>query len=339
MSDTTMAEVAEATPTNRRNTRRARSMMARVEPYALLGLLALLLIFFSVLPASSGTFPTAANLAFLTGNQAITMLLAVALVVPLVSGHFDFSVGAVAAATSVLAASLMSSLGWPVALAIAGALLGGMAIGAVNGFLVARFGMNSFVSTLGMATLLGGLIQLRTGGRPIIAGISPGLTRFGSSTWFGIPRIVYVVLLVVVLVWYLLAHTPYGRSLYAIGSNVRAAQLVGLPIRQYTHLAFITSSTLSAVAGVVLTARTGGATADPGMTLLFPALAAVFLGATAVQPGRFNVWGTVIGVVFVSVSVSGLTLAGADAWVNPVFNGVALLVAVAVSSLLARRRS
>jgi ribose transport system permease protein len=339
MSDTAIAEVIDTAPAATSGTRRTTPLLARLEAYALLGLLVLLLAFFSVLPASSNTFPTADNLAFLTGNQAITMLLAVALVVPLVSGHFDFSVGAVAAATSVLAASLMSSLGWPAALAIAGALVGGAAIGAVNGFLVSRLGMNSFVSTLGMATLLGGLIQLRTGGRPIISGISVGLTQFGSLKWFGIPRIVYVVLVVVVLVWYLLAHTPYGRSLYAIGSNVRAAQLVGLPVRRYTHLAFITSSTLSAVAGVVLTARSGGATADPGMTLLFPALAAVFLGATAVQPGRFNVWGTVIGVAFVSVSVSGLTLAGADAWVNPVFNGVALLVAVAVSSLLVRRRT
>ncbi|MDY7103044.1 MAG: ABC transporter permease [Actinomycetota bacterium] len=339
MSDTITPDVAEeeATPGPGAG-RSADRLVVRLEPYALPGLLGLLLLFFSVLPASADTFPTAANLSFLTGNQAITMLLAVALVVPLVSGHFDFSVGAVAASTSVLAASLMSSFDAPLVLAVAAAVAGGVAIGTVNGVLVARFGMNSFVSTLGVATLLGGLIQLRTGGRPIISGISGTLIRFGSDTWLGVPRIVYVVLVVVTAVWYLLAHTPFGRSLYAIGSNPRAARLVGLPLQRYTLLAFVTSSTLAAVAGVALTARTGGATADPGLTLLFPALAAAFLGATAIQPGRFNVWGTVIGVVFVSVSVSGLTLAGADAWVNPVFNGAALLIAVGLSSFLARRR-
>lgn len=314
-------------------------VITRLEPYALLGLLILIFIFFSVLPASADTFPTTNNLAFLAGNQTITMLLAVAVVVPLVAGHFDFSVGAIAASTSVVAATAMSSWGAGIVVAVLVSIAAGLLIGLVNGVFVAQLGMNSFVSTLGVATLLGGLIQLRTSGRPIITGISPGLIRFGSSRWLGVPKVMFLGAIVVMIAWYVLNHTPYGRALYAIGSNVRAAQLVGLPIRRYTLLAFVGSAALASVAGVVLTARTGGALADPGTSMLFPALAAAFLGATAVQRGRFNVAGTVIGVAFVSISVSGLTLAGADAWVNPVFNGIALLVAVAVSTLLARRQT
>jgi ribose transport system permease protein len=142
----------------------------------------------------------------------------------------------------------------------------------------------------------------------------------------------------VLAAWYVLAQTPYGRCLYAIGSNPRAARLVGIPVRRYVLLAFAAAGALAGLAGVLQTARTGGATADPGTSLLFPALAAAFLGATAIRPGQFNVVGTVIGVLFVAVSVSGLTLAGASDWVNPVFNGAALLVAVVLSSLLGRQR-
>jgi ribose transport system permease protein len=214
----------------------------------------------------------------------------------------------------------------------------GVAVGAANGLLVSRLQINSFVSTLGAATLLGGLIQWHTGGQTVTAGIDPALIEFGSGAWLGVPRVVYVVTVAVLAAWYVLAQTPYGRCLYAIGSNPRAARLVGIPVRRYVLLAFAAAGALAGLAGVLQTARTGGATADPGTSLLFPALAAAFLGATAIRPGQFNVVGTVIGVLFVAVSVSGLTLAGASDWVNPVFNGAALLVAVVLSSLLGRQR-
>jgi ribose transport system permease protein len=213
-----------------------------------------------------------------------------------------------------------------------------VAVGAANGLLVSRLQINSFVSTLGAATLLGGLIQWHTGGQTVTAGIDPALIEFGSGAWLGVPRVVYVVTVAVLAAWYVLAQTPYGRCLYAIGSNPRAARLVGIPVRRYVLLAFAAAGALAGLAGVLQTARTGGATADPGTSLLFPALAAAFLGATAIRPGQFNVVGTVIGVLFVAVSVSGLTLAGASDWVNPVFNGAALLVAVVLSSLLGRQR-
>ncbi|WP_198144243.1 ABC transporter permease [Parafrankia sp. EUN1f] len=134
-----------------------------------------------------------------------------------------------------------------------------------------------------------------------------------------------------------LAQTPYGRSLYAIGESPRAARLVGISVRAYPLLAFAGAGLVARAAGVVLAARAAGATADNGTTMLFPALAAVFLGATAIRPGRFNVFGTVFGVALVAVSVSGLTLAGAADWVNPVFNGAALAVAVGLSTLLRRQ--
>ncbi|MCQ1955747.1 ABC transporter permease [Arthrobacter sp. zg-Y826] len=315
-----------------------RLLGAHLERFALPLLLVLIIAFFGVFPASSTVFLSGANVSVVLANQSVVTLVALALIFPLVAGHFDFSVGGIAVLSSVVTAASMAHFSLPLWLSCLFGVAVAAVVGAVNGLLVARFGMNAFVSTLGMATLLGGLIQWYTGGLAII-GVDPVFTKFGSSSWLGLPRVVFVVAVLAFLAWYLLTHTPFGRSLYAIGSNNRAAVLVGLPLRRYTQTAFCLSGTLAGLAGVILAARTGGANADNGTYLLFPALAAVFLGATAILPGRFNVVGTVFGVLFVAVSVSGLTLSGAANWVDQVFNGVALLVAVGLSSYLGRRRS
>jgi ribose transport system permease protein len=317
--------------------RRGRSLLHTAERYALVCLVAVVAAFFTVLPESAETFPTAANLRILAANQAVTVLLALAVLLPLVAGHFDFSVGAVAATSSVVNAGLMQNDKVSLDVAILASLGVGIVVGLANGVAVAYLQMNAFVSTLAVATLLGGFIQWYTGGQAISNNIAPSLVRFGSGLWFGVPKPMIVVAATAVGVWYVLNHTPFGRALYAIGENLRAARLVGIRTREYTVISFLGAGLVAAVAGVILTARTAGATADNGTTMLFPALAAVFLGATAIRPGRFNVWGTVFGVGLVAVSVSGLTLAGAQDWVEPVFNGAALAVAVGLSSYLRRR--
>ena len=314
------------------------SPLALLERFALPILLLVIIGFFGLNPESSKLFLSAANVSVVLGNQAVITLVAIAVLFPLVAGHFDFSVGGLAVLSSVVTAAAMAHYALPIPVACLLGVASGAAIGTVNGILVARLGMNAFVSTLGMATLIGGLIQWYTGGLAII-GAARQFTAFGSGSWLGLPSVVYLVLVLVLMAWYLLTHTPYGRSLYAIGSNARAAELVGLPKARYTLLAFTISGTLAGLAGVMLAARTGGANADNGTYLLFPALAAVFLGATAIQPGRFNIVGTIIGVLFVAVSVSGLILSGAANWVDQVFNGLALLVAVGLSSYLQARRS
>lgn len=317
--------------------RMAFSLLRFAERYALIGLLIAVAIFFSLLPASSEVFPTSANIRILAAGQSVTLLVALAALIPLVAGHFDFSVGAVAAASSVAMAGLMADHRSPLWLCMIAALALGLTVGLVNGVAVSMFGMNSFVITLAVATLLGGGIQWYTQGQAISRGISPGLIDFGALTWAGLPRVLFVVVPAALAIYYILDQTPYGRSLRAIGDNPGAARLVGMPVARYGLVAFAMAGMLGALAGIVLTARTGGATADNGTSMVFPALAAVFLGATAVKPGHFNVLGTVAGVALVSVSVSGLTLAGAADWVNPVFNGAALAAAVAISTYLGRR--
>ncbi len=314
------------------------SVVSILENYALVLLLALVFVFFTVNPQSSSTFPTLANLNVILGSQAVVSLVALAALFPIVAGYFDFSLGAIAATAQVASAGLMASAHAPLWVAVLVPIIGGGLIGVVNGALVSRLQMPPFVTTLGVAILLAGLIQWFTNGQSIVAGINPAIMQFGSSRLLGLPTVVFVVLAVAVAAWYFFTHTPYGRSLYAIGSNASSAKLVGIRVDRNVWTSFIISGVIAGGAGVMQLSRQGSATAGDGNSLLFAALAAVFLGATAIKPGFFNVVGTIVGAIFVSISVSGLTLSGASGWASPVFNGLALLVAVGLSTYLGRRK-
>jgi ribose transport system permease protein len=143
---------------------------------------------------------------------------------------------------------------------------------------------------------------------------------------------------VLLICWFLLENTPFGRYLQAVASNRRSAKLVGIPVDRAAFGAFLLSGLLAGIAGVLLTARSGAADSTTGPSYLFPALTAVFLGATAIHPGRPNMWGTTIGIFFIAFALSGLSLMGASSWAPDVFNGVALVVAASLASVFARRR-
>lgn len=323
----------------KREAKHARPSFTAVgERYGLVFLLAIMVVVFAVLPASSQTFFTAQNLSIVLANQSVILTCAIALMLPLVAGNFDFSVGANAVAAAMVCAAAQAAAHLPVSLAVLSAILFGAIVGLLNGWLVAVLRLDAFITTLGVSTALAGLVQWYSGGLPVF-GIDPVMIAFGSGTTLGLPNVVYVMAAIAAGIWYVLTLTPFGRRLYALGSNRRAADLVGVPTTRLTLISFLSAGVLAGVAGVLLSARTGGANPGTGAEILFPALAAVFLGATAIRPGRFNVVGTTVGVLFVAVSVSGLTLAGAQSWVNAVFNGVALVLAVFVSSFLRRRRS
>lgn len=309
-----------------------------LESYALIILTVLVFIFFSINPASAHAFPTMSNINVILGSQAVVAMIAIAALFPVIPGHFDFSLGAVAVTSQVLAAGLMSFSGAPLWVAILTSMAVAGLIGALNGFFITRLKMSPFVTTLGMSILLTGIVAWYTGGKTVIAGISPAITTFGSARLLGLPVVFYVLLVLAAVVWYVFTHTPFGRSLYAIGSNATAAQLVGIRVDRNIWTGFIIGSLIAGLAGIIQLSRTGSATASSGGDLLFAALAAVFLGATAITPGFFNVIGTLVGAIFVSISVSGLTLSGASGWASSVFNGIALLAAVGLSTYLGRKR-
>lgn len=317
----------------------SRGVLQYAEKYALLGLLALVVIFFSIQGESGPIFTTLANWQALLGGMAVVTIVAMALLVPLIAGNLDFTVGATAGVSSVVTASLMSNHQQPLFIAALAALAVGLVIGVVNGVVVAYLGVSSFISTLGLSILLGGLIQWYTGGIDIVTGIDPHLTDFGSGLVAQLPRPFALVVAVTAVCWFLMTNTVYGRQLRAVGSNPRATSLMGINVRRTVFVSFALSGTLAGLAGIMLVARNGGAVSGAGADQLFPAFAAVFLGATTIDPGRYNAIGTFVGVLFVAVAVSGLTLAGAQSWVPDVFNGGTLVIAVIVSTLLSRQRS
>lgn len=335
---TTQSQADPAQTTSVAVLKRANPFVKFLENYALIILTVAVFVFFSFNPASSAAFPTINNLNVILGSQAVVAMVALAALFPLVCGYFDFSLGATAALTQVLCAGFMAKQGLPLWVAIIVPIALSALVGLVNGFFVTRLHMSPFVTTLGMAMLLAGIGLWYTGGQTIISGIDPAIGNFGSARLFGLPIVVYVVLLVALIAWYFFRHTPYGRSLYAIGSNASSARLVGIRVDRNVWWSFVVASVIAGSAGVMQLARMGSAGASDGNGMLFPALAAVFLGATAFTPGFFNVFGTIFGAVFVSISVSGLTLSGASGWASNVFNGIALLTAVGLSTALGRRK-
>ena len=305
--------------------------------YALVILTVFVFLTFSFLPATNTTFPTGVNIGQILSNQAALTILAMGALIPLVADSFDLSIAANAGVAAVAVATSMSRYDQSLIISIVIGILLATAIGALNGCLIAYLHLNPFIVTLGGYALLIGLVNWYTDQQNITTGISPALMDFGSSEWLGIPRVTYLAAAAVLFTWYLVGHHPYGRQVQAIGSNARAAELVGINVRRKIAISFGLSGLLAGICGVAMASTSYGAIISQGPSLLFPMLTVVFLSATVITPGRYNILGTVIAIIFVSGSVSGLILAGASDWVYDAFNGAALIVAVIVSTLLTRR--
>lgn len=335
--------VTDPTPTKPPPTRpapgRLQNVLAFLERFALLGLLIGLGLFFSFYSGTSGTFLTANNMrALFTDLVVVSTILGVASVFPLTCGQYDLSVGAMAGMSSIVAAGAAAQHGWPLVLAILFALVVGVVVGAVNGGLVALGGINPLIVTLGTSSVIAGLVSLYTSNQTISANIPATLTKLSSAKVAGVPDAVIIAAVIALLMHYVLTSCPFGRRLVSVGSSQNAARLVGLNVKGLIFSSFVISGLLSAAAGVMLLGIYGSASPQVGPNYTLPALSAAFLGATAIIPGKFNVPGTVLGVIFVSVSVNGLTLAGAESWVGPTFDGVALIVAVGITRLIAIRK-
>jgi ribose transport system permease protein len=308
-----------------------------LEAYALLGLLVAVAVFFSVWSRTGDTFSSAANLRILVANQAVIGIVALGALIPLIANEWDLSVGANAGVAAIFSASAMSS-GRPVLVAIPLALGIGTSVGVANALLVTRIHVNGVITTLGMSTILAGVINQKTGGRSVASNIPSSVTEFGSRNWLGIPRVVFVLAIVALGVYYLLDHTPFGRYLYALGSNPRAARLVGLRTTLIVAASFVLAGVLSGAAGVLQVARQAGADPRVGEGFTLPALAAAFLSAASIKPGKYNVGGTLVAIFFLATLNSGLSLAGAPAYVSRYVNGAALIIGVGLAAFLGRRR-
>lgn len=317
-----------------RRTARRPEAPSRLARYGLAIILFVLVAGFSLARPSS--FATIDNYRAILNNQAVVVLLALAAMMPLIIGEFDLSVAGVLGTSQALVTGLCALQGLSPAAAVLLALLAGGVLGLVNGVVIVKFKINAFVTTLASGTVIGGLVIWYTGGAPIYTGVPAALTRLARGQLFGVPLPVVYVVLVAAVLWFVLARLPVGRRLYAVGGNRRAAQLSGIPADRILIATFVASGLLAALAGVVLGSQLGSVVPGGESAYLLPAFAGAFLGATAIEPGRFNPIGTVLAAYALSVAVSGLQQLGAPFWVQPVFNGAVLVVAVGLSGYAAR---
>jgi ribose transport system permease protein len=282
------------------------------------------------------TFFTFANLKTILGTQAVLLILALALLLPLTVGEFDLSVTGALSVSLVLIGYLNILKGWPIAAAIAVALGSGVLIGLVNVFFVIVVRVESIVVTLGSGTMWLGVGYGIHGAN--ISGVSEALVNVTRNDLLGVPFAFWYGLLLTVFFWYVYSFTPLGRYLYFVGANRQVSRLSGIPVTAIRTGTLMASAIISSLAGIVLAGVIGGSGPSIAAGYLLPAFAAVFLGAATIVPGRFNPWGTFTAVYFLITGITGLELLGYTGWVENVFYGASLVLAVALSRLAARRR-
>ncbi|MGE3830070.1 MAG: ABC transporter permease [Parvibaculaceae bacterium] len=298
-------------------------------------LLVVLIIVFGILKGD--TFLTAFTFQSMVNSRSINALAALAVMIPLTSNNYDLSVASTLGITQVLANGLVTQQGMPWQTAALLCILLGAFVGLVNGILVTRAKINSFIATLGIGTLLLGLNQWYTGGMQVV-GLLPADFVALSGKLHGIPLPIIYVMAIAIVLWIVFDYLPLGRYLYVIGDSPRAAELTGIPATTYVTLAFIASGILAAFAGVILQAQLQVGQSTVGQELMLPAFTGALLGATAIRPGRPNVWGTVLAVAVLAVAVAGLTQLGAPFFVENLFNGAMLVLAVGLAGYTYRRR-
>lgn len=283
-------------------------------------------------------FLTISTVQIIASQQSVAALVALALLIPLVVGEFDLSVGFMANLSGLLATVLMLNDHLPVLLAIVISVAVGATVGFVNGFIVVKLRVNSFIATLGMGSVLGALATIITDGQTPLPYTGSFWSNLTQTKILGFQVVVVYLVVIALVVWWVLSQMPVGRRMYATGANPDAARLSGVRTARIAWGSLVASASIASLAGVLFTSLTGPSLTF-GQTFLLPAFAACFLGATQILPGRFNVGGTLIAIFVLAIGVTGLQLVTSVSWITDMFDGVALVVAVALSVTQQRRKT
>lgn len=300
-----------------------------VSRYGLVVSWGVVVLIFSLLQPA--TFATAADFQTIFSSQAVMLVLALALLPSLAAGEYDLSVAGTLGVSLVLVGYLNVVHGWPIGWAIVVALVAGTTVGLVNVFFIVVIGIDSLVVTLGSGTLLAG-VALGINSLSL-GGVSPGLVSAMRFDVFGLQAAFYYGVVLTLLLWYVFRFTPLGRYLYFVGSGRNVARLTGIRVDQIRIGTLVFGGLVAAFGGIMLAGTNGSVDPTVGPTLLLPAFASAFLGATTITPGRFNAWGTFVAVYFLVTGLTGLELLGLSGWIEQVFYGGSLIVAVAFSKL------
>ncbi len=301
--------------------------------YSALLLWAAFVILFGLLTPRTFWSSTTWQLTFSEG--AVTAMLALAFLIPLAAGVYDLAVGTMLGQSLVIMNWFGSHHpGVPLWLVAIGAILMCGLIGLVSGLFVVRFRVMSLIATLGMSQVLLAFQQRISNNRQMTGAFGTKMMRrFGLAKVAGVPIVIIYLLVLALLLWYVLEHTPIGRKLFAVGGNPEAARLAGLNVKKITYGVLAASGLLAGLAGVVFSVKVGTYASSNGPGMLFPALAAVFFGASQFNR-RPNVWGTLVAYFALAFGVKGLQLKWGPStyWIQTLFQGASLLIAVSLAS-------
>lgn len=293
------------------------------------------IVFFSLkLP---DIFFTQENMATILGSQAVLVVVTLGLLIPLTAGDYDLSIASTLALSANTVALVNVNHHRSIWVAMLAAVLVAMLVGLVNGGFVVLFGVDPFIVTLGMATFLQGIVFWISASQNI-TGVDQTLIDWTIIKRFlNVPIEFYYGLAVCVVIWFLFEFTRLGRRLLFVGRGRNVALLSGIKVGRLRWGALVASATIAGLAGILYAGTLGSSDPTSGTTFLLPAYAAAFLGATAITPGRFNAWGTIIAVYFLVTGINGLQLLGVPSYVQQLFYGGALVLAVALSQVSRHR--
>ncbi len=296
-----------------------------------MGTLIGLVILCAVFASLTDVFLTERNLVNILQQSSINACIAIGMTLVIISGGIDLSVGPIAALAAVLSASMLVA-GYPVPLAIGAALAVGAACGAVNGSLIAFCGLQPFIVTLGTLSLFRAMALIFTGGSPVL-GLPPEFRGlFSAQIWiFPVPVVVVAVLALLATV--LLAKTPLGEYILAVGGNEEAARISGVPIARTKIITYMISGVLAALAAIILIARLGAAEPTLGNLWELEAIAAAAIGGASLMGGKGSITGTILGAIVLGAMRNGLTLLNVQAFYQLLATGIIIILAMLVDRL------
>lgn len=295
----------------------------------ILAMLAIILIFSILSPES---FCTVRNFINITRQISLLVIISIGATLVMSVNEFDLSVGSMASLGGVMAALLAVS-GLPLPLCFLLPMVICFAIGWVNGWIVAQFKVLSFITTLGMSTVLSGVIYRLTGGATVFEKIPKSFAWLGITKLGQIPLLSLLMIVFVVAFWFLMRHMTVGRKMYAIGGNEEAAKIAGIQVAKYKNIAFALCSVLACITGMLVASRVGSANTTAGDGYFLQSYAAVFIGCTVSKEGVPNVVGTLIGAAILGILANGLTILQMPTYMQDIITGGIIILAVIAQKL------
>jgi len=302
----------------------------RLDKYSALYLWAFFMIYFGI--TQTDTFLSITTFKLVVVENVIVGVLALAFLVPLTTGTYDLSIGSMMSMSLVIVTYLAKNTSVPPVLGMFIGLGACAVAGFISGFFVVKLKVNSFIATLGMSQIITAFVQ-HTSDQTISSAFKPSYQNLGLKPVFGLPIFSYYLFILAIIVWYVLEHTPTGRYMFATGGNIEAARLAGVRTDRLVWGSLVASGVIAGFAGTIYSWKVGTFGSSIGPGFLFPAIAAVLFGASQLK-GRPNVWGSLIALYTLAWGIKGLqlTFSSNTNWIEPLFQGVSLLIAVSLAS-------